>query len=159
MNTIDVTRFDHIGRGSYTNAYSKDATTVLLSSCCECKELMAEGKFPNSRYIPKLKKVGVAPHGLSVYEQTKYNDIRDPEGQLIKRDRKIYYKMRELNMSPYPVPKSIRKSNLPPDIKKVLMKTYRILWKSCGYEPILDTHSGNMLEHNGRLILSDCWVV
>ena len=156
---IDVTRFDHIGSGSYTTVYSKDDTTVLLASYCECKELMAEGKFPNSRYIPKLRKVGVAPCDLSVYEQTKYNYIHDPERQLIKRDRKIYYKMCELNMSPYPAPKSIRKSNLPPDIKKVLMKTYRVLWKSCGHEPALDAHSGNMLEHNGRLILSDCWVV
>lgn len=60
-----------IGKGTFTTAYRKNSTTVLLKSCDPIKECMANGWFPNSHLFPTVKKVG---DGL--YEMNYYHRVR-----------------------------------------------------------------------------------
>lgn len=58
-----------IGKGSFTKAYLREDGMVELHSCCPAKECMAMGLFPESRYFPKVKKIGENIYEMKLYDQ------------------------------------------------------------------------------------------
>ena len=58
-----------IGKGSFTKAYRKDKTTVLLKSDDPIKECMSMGWFPDSRLFPKIIRTDFGEYEMKYYEK------------------------------------------------------------------------------------------
>lgn len=88
---------ERIGQGTFTTAYKKNSTTVLLKSDDVVKECMSLGGFPSSNYFPKLKRLEINDDGISIYESKLYEKVRSPKKQLKESHYEIYKQLLQLD--------------------------------------------------------------
>ena len=80
-----------IGKGSFTKAYRKDKTTVLLKSDDPIKECMSMGWFPDSRLFPKIIRTDFGEYEMKYYEKVSSlkKSLTDTHYEMYKELRKV----------------------------------------------------------------------
>ena len=80
-----------IGKGSFTKAYRKDKTTVLLKSDDPIKECMSMGWFPDSRLFPKIIRTDCGEYEMKYYEKVSSlkKSLTDTHYEIYKELRKV----------------------------------------------------------------------
>lgn len=156
-------RLPVIGKGSFSTVYRKNKNTVLIKSIDKVKECQALGWFPNSRYFPKLKRVGFSELGYSAYYESKYYPrVKSLKAELNPVDYELYQelkKLHELNHTFHPKPWPEMFKMLPAKFKtacKALIYAYEALQnysQNIGFE----ISPRNVAVFKGRLVLLDCF--
>lgn len=152
-----------IGRGSFSAVYRKNKNTVLIKSTDSVKECMSLGWFPNSRYFPRIKRVGFSDLEYYTYYESKYYPrVKSLKAALNPNDYELYrelIKLKESNFSLRPDPWPEVFKRLPAKFKsarKALIGAYEALRNysdNIGFE----ISPRNVAAHNGRLVFLDCF--
>jgi len=152
-----------IGQGSFTNAYLMPNGKVLLISCCQIKECMAFGWFPDSPLFPILEPIGLDKEDFRRYEMEYYPHVSSLKNNLDPDQWQIYKDLRSLeitgriskNDSLFEWHKQFDKLE-----NEELRETMKGALDACsnyGTDIAFEISPRNVKVKNGKLILLDCF--
>ena len=144
--------------GNHAQCYPhpKNDKKVLLATNCPVRRLMAKGRFPASRYFPKVRNAGKLGF-TNVYELDKYQPItRESEKKLSKIDRKIF---RTLTKGFRHNLEHLAELDIPHPVKNAIKVAYLNV-KREGYKVSFDVCDHNMMmTQDNKLVFTDLfWI-
>jgi len=146
-----------IGKGAFTTAYKKDASTVLLKSVDPIKECMAHGWFPNSQLFPNVK-FGERPGEYVM----RYYNTNPSLTKLHPKHRKFYDELHDLWTS---LPLHSGYNEVYQAFTKIKDRNYRRIMvdalQACsnyGSDVCFEISPRNIaITKTGRMVLLDCF--
>lgn len=89
-----------IGKGAFSTVYRMNKHKVLIKSCCNAKECMSMGWFPETPLFPTLERIGTSDCGeFFFYTEKYYEKVRSLKYNLTAFEYGFYKELKELFFS------------------------------------------------------------